>query len=202
MQKFDIPTGYTILDVVSETHNTDYVLLNCERNTDLKHVTIKFGCNESKKEYIASQLEQDHKCSKHIERLLGPIYSRSFSESFGILYHNNTAMLVKEFVPGLSLESFISTKSFKGGTSETLEFLSLSLKMVKILEDVHKCNVIVGNINPSSFIYEPSTGLIRLVDFLTSEMVPSKCNYIPFNTYSFDKVENCVYIARMFFLIT
>jgi serine/threonine protein kinase len=199
MQKYSIPLGFTLVNNTPLFSDTDSVTIHCRRNADSKDVALKFPVNDSTKDWVATQIEQDHKASIHIRELLGELFAKRFWNSFGIVEHNNVKVLVKEYnSSAMTLERYI-TKERRNMITNT-EFLNLALKMVKLVGDIHKCNVVLANVTPESFTYEPKSGEVRLLDFGSCEILSAKCNFVPFSPHAvnFERTQDCLYVSRTY----
>ena len=59
----------------------------------------------------------------------------------------------------------ISLKEYRRGKFRLDEFFKIASLMVNAIKDVHKNNIIHKDINPSNFIYNSNTGVLKLIDF-------------------------------------
>lgn len=80
--------------------------------------------------------------------------------------------IVMEYIPGIDLKTFfdplrkIGSKEPPGSNLRPLELLILLQKMaIEVVESVHLFGAIHRDIKLSNFIYDPDTGIVKLVDF-------------------------------------
>ena len=74
-------------------------------------------------------------------------------------YQNRWVMILEDF-GGESLEKILKRRTFS-----LLEFWSLSIKIVEILEQVHRQHVIHKDINLSNIVFNQDTQQVKLIDF-------------------------------------
>ncbi len=82
-------------------------------------------------------------------------------------YHNTLIMVVED-IAGESLRHWLTTRP----VYKLNEFLALALRIVDILEQVHKANIIHKDINPSNIISNPATAQVRVIDFGVASVLP------------------------------
>ncbi|MEA5506272.1 AAA family ATPase [Halotia wernerae UHCC 0503] len=80
-------------------------------------------------------------------------------------YLHQWIMVLEDF-GGESLNRFIKKRQFT-----LAEFLRLAIQIVKILKEVHQCQVIHKNINPANIVWNHQTGQVKLIDFSISTVL-------------------------------
>ncbi len=74
-------------------------------------------------------------------------------------YQRSLAILLEDF-GGCSLK-----EHFLGQSVPVSQFLSLAIRVVEILGQIHSQNVIHKDLNPSNLLLNPETGELRIIDF-------------------------------------
>ncbi|TYT75521.1 diguanylate cyclase domain-containing protein [Desulfobotulus mexicanus] len=83
--------------------------------------------------------------------------------------HENTIMLVFDDMGGRSLDHHILQ-----GNTGLREGLFLAIGITEALERVHKAQVIHKDINPSHIVWNPENGLVEIIGFSNTTILPSE----------------------------
>jgi serine/threonine protein kinase len=87
--------------------------------------------------------------------------------AYGLEKYQNTLAIVLEDFGGVSLNLLINNQKL------TLkEFLKLAIKIAESLGAIHTANIIHKDINPSNIVFNPETGLLKIIDFGISTISP------------------------------
>lgn len=67
------------------------------------------------------------------------------------------------------------------GTVDLTTFLELAIKITDALGQVHQCNIIHKDINPSNIVYNSTTGIVKIIDFgiSTTTLYEDPARYTP-----------------------
>lgn len=97
---------------------------------------------------------------KHEYKLLKDLQGDFVVKAFELTSMENRFSMVIEDFGAISLARYIENSQL-----ELNEFLSIGIKICECLEYVHQNNIIHKDINPSNIVYNPRTGVIKLIDF-------------------------------------
>lgn len=97
---------------------------------------------------------------KHEYKLLKELQGDFVVKAFEFINMENRFSMVIEDFGAVSLAQYIQSSRL-----ELREFLSIAVKICECLEFVHQKNIIHKDINPSNIVYNPRTGVIKLIDF-------------------------------------
>ncbi len=96
---------------------------------------------------------------QHEYELLSQLALLGVIQTYGLEKFKNTVVLVLEDFGGYSLTYWLTQRSFT-----ITEWLSLAIQMTDNLGQLHAANVIHKDINPSNFVWNPTTGQLKLID--------------------------------------
>lgn len=120
---------------------------------------------------IIKQLNDDNNNNDSLSRLINEFEMNNLINSDNILkaYNINTnatnPYVVMEDFGGILLREFIDNNKLS-----LIEFLSLSIKIVDGLADLHHNNIIHNAISPESIMINPKNNVIKLTNFASSEV--------------------------------
>ncbi len=97
---------------------------------------------------------------KHEYKLLKKLQGDWVVQAFEFVSMENRFSMVIEDFGAVSLAQYLESSSL-----ELNEFLSTAIKICKCLEFIHQKNVVHKDLNPSNIVYNPRTGVIKLIDF-------------------------------------
>ncbi len=97
---------------------------------------------------------------KHEYKLLQELQGDFVVKAFEFISMENRFSMVIEDFGAISLAQYIESSQM-----EVNEFLSIAIKVCECLEVIHQKNIIHKDINPSNIVYNPRTGVIKLIDF-------------------------------------
>jgi predicted ATPase/serine phosphatase RsbU (regulator of sigma subunit)/tRNA A-37 threonylcarbamoyl transferase component Bud32 len=147
MQEFG---NYKIEEKIHETKYTEiYRALKPENGIS---VILKILKNEFPSPELIARLRKEY-------QILSQVDSPHVIKVYSLEQSGNHHAIVVEDIGGISLKDH-----FKGKL-ELAEFFKIAILMVKAIEDVHKQNIIHKDINPSNFIFNPTTNTSKLIDF-------------------------------------
>ncbi len=92
--------------------------------------------------------------------------------AFDLKKYQNTLVMTLEDFGGESLKILSKQRKFSGGNVLTLqEFLTIAIRITRILGKIHSANVIHKDINPYNIILNPTTKEIKIIDFGISSVL-------------------------------
>ena len=139
-----------ILEKLQETKYTEiYKAFYPEKNTN---VILKSLKDEFPSPEMLSRIKNEFQI---ISQINSPHYIRAYS----LEKEGNRFGIVQEDIEGISLKEYLT------GKLELSDFFRIALSMVNAIAAVHKKNIIHKDVNPSNFIYNAKTGVLKIIDF-------------------------------------
>lgn len=121
---------------------------------------------------ILKILKQDYPTPDAIARfqleyqITRTLYSSGVAQAYNLEQCGHQWVMVLEDFGGVSLSQLTKTQTF------TLpQTLTLSVRLVEILGEIHQQGVIHKDINPSNIVVNPTTGQVKIIDFGISEIL-------------------------------
>lgn len=136
------------------------------RNSDQTLVALKVPSSEFPEPLQLSTLKREFQVLKAIEGIGIP-------SSLEHIELKNSAVLVREWVEGVSLRDYQTTHKLS-----LTEGLTIATQIAQRLSTVHQQNFCHRDISPSNIILNPKTGEISLLDFGSSLEFPDKARSI------------------------
>ncbi len=136
------------------------LIVRAQRNSDKKPVILKI-------------LKGDHPAPAKLAN-----YRREFElvnsldidgviRVYGLEKYENALIIIQEDFGAYSLDVLQIKKSVNLKT-----FLTIAIRIVDILGCIHQQNVIHKDINPSNIVFNPKTGMLKIIDFGVSTRLP------------------------------
>jgi len=92
--------------------------------------------------------------------LLSPLDLDGVVRTYGLVKHGGQLALILEDFGGMPLKSWLAR-----GRVSLEEGLRLAARLASIVGDVHAAQIIHKDINPHNIVYNPQTGVAKLIDF-------------------------------------
>jgi predicted ATPase/class 3 adenylate cyclase len=143
--------GYQILALVHESTNS--IVYRVRREEDDR----TFICKILKEDYPTHEGIARYKQEYEITRNLN---IEGAIEAYDLQKAQNSLVALLEDFNGRSLKSWLQEKKFS-----LSEFLTIAVRVTKILGEIHAANVIHKDINPSNILFDPDTGQVKIIDF-------------------------------------
>ena len=147
----DSLSGYVLLETLFESGKS--LIYRAQRETDSLLVVIKVIHSEYPTLEQVSRLRREY-------RMTGEAQVEGVVRVFALERFKTGVAMVLEDIGGLSLAHLASA-----GPLETRQLLSLAVRLAGTLGRVHQRRIIHKDINPSNIVYNPSTDVMRLIDF-------------------------------------
>ena len=139
-----------ILEKLQETKYTEiYKAFYPEKNTN---VILKSLKDEFPSPEMLSRIKNEF-------QIISQINSPHCIRAYSLEKEGNQFGIVQEDIEGISLKEYLT------GKLELSVFFKIALSMVNAIAAVHKKNIIHKDVNPSNFIYNAKTGVLKIIDF-------------------------------------
>ena len=148
--------GYQILAQVYESANS--LVYRAIREQDNQTVILKV----LKEDYPTQQELIRYKQEYEITRNLN---TDGVVKAYGLEAYQRSLVIILEDFGASSLKELMQDSVGTRRTLPLLEFLSIAINTVEILGKIHTANVIHKDINPTNIIFNPETGLLKIIDF-------------------------------------
>jgi serine/threonine protein kinase len=94
-------------------------------------------------------------------------------KAYGIEEYKNTSAIIFEDYNGRAIGELIKTRDYN-----LYDFLSIAINIVEVLGQIHGANIIHKDINPYNILMNPSTGVIKIIDFGLSTVMSQEAPVI------------------------
>lgn len=99
-------------------------------------------------------------CLRHEFEMTRRLAVPSVIHAYGLERHNGFPVVVFEDFGGDSLNNLVQHRQLPLD-----ELLRIALQLAKGLGEIHAANIIHKDINPSNVVYNPATGVVKIIDF-------------------------------------
>ncbi len=156
----DVIPGYQVSKKIYESANT--LVYKALRERDNVPVVLKIlKENYPTKEEIV-RYKQEFYVTRHLD-------FDGVARAYDLEKYNNTLFIVLEDCGAISLDTICEITSFA-----LSDFLDLAIKITDSLSEIHGRNVIHKDINPSNIIFNQSSGVVKIIDFGISTVLPTE----------------------------
>ena len=97
---------------------------------------------------------------QHEYNLLADLRAPRIVAAHALIENELDLALVEEDIGGLPLSRFIAQ-----GPCPLASFFGIALQLTDAVQEVHRCNIIHRDINPSNVVFNRATGKLQLIDF-------------------------------------
>ncbi len=161
--------GYRLLGEIHESVHS--VAFRARRELDDLPVVIKI----LKEDYPPIEEVVKYKQEYEIATALKDI--RGVVQLLGLEHCQNKLALVVEDFGADSLKKLLEARTLSLG-----EALTISIKIVECLGEIHAAHVIHKDINPSNIIYNPQTEELKIIDFGIASLLPQEARSLERST--------------------
>jgi len=148
---FTLP-NYQILTPIYESANS--VVYRGTRKQDNQPVILKVLKQDYPSPEELTRYRQEYDITRRLANVEG------VTDAYSLEKHQNTLVMSLEDFGGQSLKESLAEHLF------TLDdFFTLARSLADILGQIHQHNIIHKDINPSNLVWNPTTGLIKIIDF-------------------------------------
>ncbi len=150
--------GYQIVAQIYESANS--VVYRGKTEQDNQSVILKV----LKQDYPTAQELTRYKQEYEITRNLN-IYG--VVKAYGLEPYQRTLVIIFEDCGASSLKQLMNNRSTSSGLGvfSLEEFFSIAIKTAEILGAIHAANILHKDINPSNIVFNPETGIVKIIDF-------------------------------------
>lgn len=149
-----------------------------ERINEGKSSVVYRGIDESNRKCILKVIKSDKADLEQINKIINEyetvknINSNGVIKTYGLKQIQGNTILILEDFNALSLKSFLKNSSI----IDVQTFLKIAVKIASSLEEIHRHNIIHGDIKPDNILINPENLQIKLTDFGFSFNSDSKNN--------------------------
>ncbi|MEG4105748.1 AAA family ATPase [Microcoleus sp. S13_C5] len=86
-------------------------------------------------------------------------------KAYGLEPYQRTLVILLEDFGASSLKQLMNDRVGTHGIATLPEFLNIAIRTAEILGTIHAANVIHKDINPANIVFNPETGIIKIIDF-------------------------------------
>ncbi|MBF0101434.1 MAG: serine/threonine-protein kinase PknK, partial [Desulfobacterales bacterium] len=151
-------SGYTITERLYESNRS--VVWRGIRDTDRLPIVFKLLRDEYPSPEKIGRFRREFEIVRNLN-VNGVIHVYSLDK-----YGNSLIMLMEDF-GGTSLDQIFASKP-----TEIDEVLELSVQLSGIISKIHQKQIIHKDINPSNVVWNPATGIVKLIDFGIATELP------------------------------
>ncbi|GAB4178509.1 MAG: AAA family ATPase [Coleofasciculaceae cyanobacterium] len=148
--------GYQIFAQIYESVNS--LVYRGKREQDNKTVILKV----LKEDYPTLQELTRYKQEYEIIRNLN---TDGVVKAYGLAPYQRTLVIILEDFGGESLKKWLNYLVGRQIKVSLPEFLNIAIKTSEILGHIHSSNIIHKDINPTNIIFNPETGILKIIDF-------------------------------------
>ncbi|MFB8792275.1 MAG: AAA family ATPase [Potamolinea sp.] len=150
--------GYQIVAPIYESANS--VVYRGKTEQDNQSVILKV----LKQDYPTAQELTRYKQEYEITRNLN---IDGVVKAYGLEPYQRTLVIIFEDCGASSLKQLMNDRSTSSalGVFSLEEFFSIAIKTAEILGAIHAANILHKDINPSNIVFNPETGIVKIIDF-------------------------------------
>jgi len=101
-----------------------------------------------------TRYRQEYDITRHLAEVDGVV------KAYNLEKHQNTLVMCLEDFGGESLKHWLAERPFSFD-----ELLTLAIRATEILGKIHQQNIIHKDINPANIVFNPTTGVLKIIDF-------------------------------------
>jgi len=148
--------GYQILAQIYESANS--VVYRAIREQDNQSVILKVLKEEypTPQELTRYKQEYDITCNLNLDGVV---------KAYGLEPYQRSLVIILEDFGASSLKQLMNDSVGSRHAFPLPQFLKLAIKTAEILAAIHTANVIHKDINPSNIVFNPETGIVKIIDF-------------------------------------
>jgi serine/threonine protein kinase len=143
--------GYQILSELYESSNS--FVFRGYRESDNQPVILKILKEDYPTPAELTRYKQEYEITRSLDL-------NSIIKAYDLQKYQNTLVMILEDFGGKSLKLLMAERKI---TRE--EFFKISIKICESLGAIHAANIIHKDINPSNIVFNPETGLLKIIDF-------------------------------------
>ena len=153
MMKFP---GYQILAQIYESANS--AVYRARREQDDRAVILKVLKEDYPTPGELTRYKQEYEITRNLD-IEGVV------KTYGLEPYQRTLVIILEDFGAFSLRQLLDSHIESNSNFSLPEFLKIAIKITEILGQIHSSNIIHKDINPSNIVFNPETGILKIIDF-------------------------------------
>ena len=153
MMKFP---GYQILAQIYESANS--AVYRASREQDDRAVILKVLKEDYPTPAELTRYKQEYEITRSFD-LEGIV------KTYGLEPYQRTLVILLEDFGAFSFRQLLDSHIESNSKFSLPEFLKIAIKITEILGQIHSSNIIHKDINPSNIVFNPETGILKIIDF-------------------------------------
>ena len=162
-------SGYTIVECINE--GSKNIIYRAIRNDNNTPIIIKRPVSEYPDLSVISMLKHEYEINNIIN-------SNKIVKIYGMELVNNIPILFEEDFGGTSLQKILKNRNLK-----IVEFLNIANKITEALNNIHECNIVHNDINPSNIIVNLETNTVKITGFGLAAMFSKQSQCVLDNSF-------------------
>ncbi len=140
---------------MKQIYESDHsIVYRITRKEDNKPIILKMLKEDYPSPEELTRYRQEYEITKHLADLNGVI------NVYRLEAHQNTLVIDLEDFGGESLKYWLTKRQFNLD-----ELLTIAIRITEILGEIHKRHIIHKDINPANVIFNPTTKVLKMIDF-------------------------------------
>jgi predicted ATPase/tRNA A-37 threonylcarbamoyl transferase component Bud32 len=153
MMKFP---GYQILAQIYESANS--AVYRARREQDDGAVILKVLKEDYPTPAELTRYKQEYEITRNLD-VEGTV------KTYGLEPYQRTLVIILEDFGAFSFRQLLDSHIESNSNFSLPEFLKIAIKITEILGQIHSSNIIHKDINPSNIVFNPETGILKIIDF-------------------------------------
>ena len=153
MMKFP---GYQILAQIYESANS--AVYRARRQQDDRAVILKVLKEDYPTPAELTRYKQEYEITRNLD-IEGVV------KTYGLEPYQRTLVIILEDFGAFSFRQLLDSDIESNYNFSLPEFLKIAIKITEILGQIHSSNIIHKDINPSNIVFNPETGILKIIDF-------------------------------------
>jgi len=156
--------GYQIVAQIYESANS--VVYRGKTEQDNQSVILKVLQQDYPTAQELTRYKQEYEITRNLN-IDGVV------KAYGLEPYQRTLVIIFEDFGASSLKQLMNNRSTSSGLCvfSLEEFFSIAIKTAEILGAIHAANILHKDINPSNIIFNPETGIVKIIDFSISTVL-------------------------------
>ncbi|MEG4353122.1 serine/threonine-protein kinase PknK, partial [Microcoleus sp. LAD1_D3] len=148
--------GIKVLAQIYESANS--LVYRGIRKQDRKTVILKVLKQDYPTPFELTRYKQEYEITRNLD-IDGVV------KAYALEPYQRTLVIILEDFGASSLKQLMNDRVETHGIAPLPEFLNIAIRTAEILGTIHAANVIHKDINPANIVFNPETGIIKIIDF-------------------------------------
>jgi predicted ATPase/tRNA A-37 threonylcarbamoyl transferase component Bud32 len=149
-------TGIKVLAQIYESANSS--VYRGIREQDQKAVILKVIKQDYPTPSELTRYKQEYEITRNLD-IDGVV------KAYALEPYQRTLVIILEDFGASSLKQVMNDRVGTHGIAPLPEFLNIAIRTAEILGTIHAANVIHKDINPANIVFNPETGIVKIIDF-------------------------------------